>query len=49
MSQIEFIIIHNQTSFIHVEKSLSLGRVSATNRRVKLTWSTGQKNLVECV
>ena len=49
MSLIEFIIIHNQASFIRVEKSLSLGRIGATNRRVKFTWSTGQKNLVERV
>ena len=36
MSLKEFIIIHNQTlrSF---EKSLSLGRIGATNRRVKFT------------
>ena len=39
MSLKEFIIIHNQTSFIHVEKSLSLGRIGAMNRRVKFTWS----------
>ena len=45
MSLIEFIIIHNQTSFIRG----SLGRVGVLNRRVKFTWSTGQKNLVERV
>ena len=39
MSLKEFIIIHNQTSFIRVEKSLSLGRIGARNCRVKFTWS----------
>ena len=39
MSLKEFIIIHNQTCFIRVEKSLSLGRIGATNRRMKFTWS----------
>ena len=31
MSLKEFIIIHSQTSFIRMEKSLSLGRISMTN------------------
>ena len=37
MSLKEFMIIHNQTSFIRVEKDL--GRIGATNCRVKFTWS----------